>query len=70
MRSILRAKKENLAFIEFIRKIFTTTMSERKDFFTAIVLEKLINNRTNMEYCNYIRRSMNVKPEASTLRPM
>ena len=49
--------KENLAFIEFIRKIFTTTMREGKDFFTAIVLEKLINNRTNIIAFELIRKS-------------
>ena len=40
--------KENLAFIEFIKKIFTTTMRDKKDFFTIIILEKLINNKTNI----------------------
>jgi hypothetical protein len=40
--------KENLVFIEFIKKIFTTTMRNEKDFFTIIVLEKLINNKTNI----------------------
>ena len=40
--------KENLAFIEFIKKIFTTIMRDKKKFFTIIVLEKLINNKTNI----------------------
>ena len=40
--------KENLAFIEFIKKIFTITTSKKKDFFATIILEKLINNKTNI----------------------
>lgn len=38
-------KKENLALIEFIKKIFMKIMSNKKIFFDFTVLEKLINNK-------------------------